>query len=496
MMMPPFIPATRATMALLETVTRKQRTSCHAHPLPTPLCAVSMLNALPYFSARTQIVILGFVCFGCPGMFNALNGTGGGGQVDRTTGNNANTSLYVCFIFSGLFGGAIVNKFGVRFTMFISGLMYALYSGSYIYINHTSHSWFTIWAGAMLGLGAGIFWTAQGMIMMSYPLESEKGKFITIFWVIFNLGGVIGGVVLLGTNYNHEGPLSDAAYAAFLAIEVCGSLCALVLAPPSKVERSDGSRVEIRKVDNIISDAIAIIKLFLDPWMLILIPMMFSSNFYYSYQFGPYNGSLFTTRTKGFNNIWYWGAQMGTSFVFTRLLDRQSLSRKRRALYGVIITFCVVNAVWGGTLKMQNKYTHGASAAGPTDYPGGAIDFKDTKRAAGPCILYACMGMQDALWNNMAYWLLGTITNDATKLARYAGFYKAIQSLGAAVSWQLDAKNVGYRKQLITNWVLLDVSAILMIYLSFRVTDKAESESISNHDTEIMPAEISDKDVA
>ncbi|KAJ2508404.1 hypothetical protein IWW47_000630 [Coemansia sp. RSA 2052] len=433
-----------------------------------------MAGYLPYFAARTQIIILGFVCFGCPGMFNALNGTGGGGQVDRTAGNNANTALYVCFIFSGLFGGAIVNKFGVRFTMFTGGLMFALYSASYIYINHTGNSWFTIWAGAMLGLGAGVFWTAQGMIMMSYPLENEKGKFITIFWVIFNLGGVLGGVVLLLTNYNHEGPLSDAAYAAFLAIEVCGSFCALVLAPPSKVNRSDGSSIEIKKVENILDDAMAILRLFADPMMLLLIPMMFSSNFYYSYQFGPYNGSLFTTRTKGFNNIWYWGAQMATSFALTKLLDHQSLSRKLRALIGVAITFCAVNGVWAGTLEIQSRYTHGASAAGLTDYPGGAIDFRDTARAAGPCILYACMGIQDALWNNMAYWLLGTITNDATKLARYAGFYKAIQSIGAAVSWQLDAKNVAFKTQLVVNWALLDVAAVLMCYLSFRISDSAQ----------------------
>ncbi|KAJ2234437.1 hypothetical protein H4R99_001630 [Coemansia sp. RSA 1722] len=433
-----------------------------------------MGRLLPYFASKTQIIILGFVCFGCPGMFNALNGTGGGGQVDRTAGNNANTALYVCFIFSGLFGGAIVNRFGVRFTMFFGGIMFALYSASYIYINHTGSSWFTIWSGAMLGIGAGIFWTAQGMIMMSYPLENEKGKFITIFWVIFNLGGVIGGIVLLATNYNHDGPLSDAAYGAFLAIEVCGALCALVLAPPSRVQRTDGSGIEIQKVENIMDDALAILRLFADPRMLILIPMMFSSNFYYSYQFGPYNGSLFTTRTKGFNNIWYWGAQMVTSFLFTRMLDHPALSRKIRALTGVITTFFVVNAVWGGALHMQSKYTHGATTTSQTDYPGGPIDFMQTSRAVGPCILYACMGVQDALWNNMAYWLLGTITNDATRLARYAGFYKAIQSLGAAISWQLDARNVAFKTQLAVNWALLDVSSILMFYLSFKVQDTAD----------------------
>jgi hypothetical protein len=38
-------------------------------------------------------------------------------------------------------------------------------------------------------------WTAQGAVMMGYPNEHEKGRYISIFWVIFNLGGVIGGLV-------------------------------------------------------------------------------------------------------------------------------------------------------------------------------------------------------------------------------------------------------------------------------------------------------------
>ena len=31
--------------------------------------------------------------------------------------------------------------------------------------------------------------------MMSYPLEAEKGRFISWFWMIFNMGGVIGSLV-------------------------------------------------------------------------------------------------------------------------------------------------------------------------------------------------------------------------------------------------------------------------------------------------------------
>lgn len=38
--------------------------------------------------------------------------------------------------------------------------------------------------------------------MLAYPTEDNKGKFIAVFWSIFNLGGVVGAAVSLGENYD------------------------------------------------------------------------------------------------------------------------------------------------------------------------------------------------------------------------------------------------------------------------------------------------------
>lgn len=61
---------------------------------------------------------------------------------------------------------------------------------------------FVIAAGAILGICAGLLWTAQGSLMMAYATESTKGKFIGIFWSIFNLGAVVGASVSLGQNFH------------------------------------------------------------------------------------------------------------------------------------------------------------------------------------------------------------------------------------------------------------------------------------------------------
>lgn len=51
-------------------------------------------------------------------------------------------------------------------------------------LQHIRSSGFCIAAGALLGIGAQMFWICQGSIMTSYPVEEDKGKAIALFWVI------------------------------------------------------------------------------------------------------------------------------------------------------------------------------------------------------------------------------------------------------------------------------------------------------------------------
>jgi hypothetical protein len=41
-----------------------------------------------YASPRVQLLMVSFVCFMCPGMFNALGGLGGGGKINPTLADN------------------------------------------------------------------------------------------------------------------------------------------------------------------------------------------------------------------------------------------------------------------------------------------------------------------------------------------------------------------------------------------------------------------------
>lgn len=48
----------------------------------------------------------------------------------------------------------------------------------------------------------------------------------------------------------------------------------------------------------------------------------------------------------------------------------------------------------------------------------------------------------DAAYQGLAYYTMSSITNDPFKLARMAGYYKGVQSAGAAVSFGMDAVKV------------------------------------------------------
>lgn len=136
-------------------------------------------------------------------MFNAVNGLGAGGQLSSKDNDNALTALYATFAGVGFFAGTFANKLGIKITMCFGGFGYGLYVASLLCYNHTTNAGFLIFAGALLGLCAGLLWTAQGAIMMSYPPESSKGRYISWFWMIFNLGGVIGSLVSGGEGEVH-----------------------------------------------------------------------------------------------------------------------------------------------------------------------------------------------------------------------------------------------------------------------------------------------------
>ena len=71
--------------------------------------------------------MLGFVCFMGPGLFNALNGLGGGGQLDASTSANANSALYATFAAMAFFSGWVDCLFIFLSDVFLFGFLFGFW---------------------------------------------------------------------------------------------------------------------------------------------------------------------------------------------------------------------------------------------------------------------------------------------------------------------------------------------------------------------------------
>ncbi|KAB8073595.1 MFS general substrate transporter [Aspergillus leporis] len=429
---------------------------------------------LPYFaSPEFQLVLVSFVCFLCPGMFNAVSGLGGGGQLKTADVSNANTALYSAFAVVGFFAGSVANRIGLRLTLSFGGFGYFIYVASLLSYNHNENAGFLIFAGALLGVCAGLLWSAQGAVMMSYPSETEKGKFIAIFWVIFNLGGVIGSLVPLGQNmHSTAGRVNDGTYIAFMVLMALGFVLCWFLSDSKYIVRKDGSRVIIMKHPTWKSEFLGLYEtLRTDYWIVLMFPMFLASNWFSGYHFNAVNGAYFTIRTRSLNNLLYWLMQMVAAYLFGITLDLKLLSRPMRARLNLGLLMALLMAIWGGGYAFQKTYTRD-SVSEET-----AVDWTDSGYI-GPMFLYMFYGFIDAAFQTCAYWFMGALTNNGRKLANYAGFYKGIQSAGAAGMWRLDAEATSYMIEFASSWGLVAGSLIIAApVILFKIKEHTDVEA-------------------
>ncbi|CAM1507567.1 Fc.00g072080.m01.CDS01 [Cosmosporella sp. VM-42] len=427
-----------------------------------------------YASPIVQLFYVALIFFLCPGMYNALSGLGGGGQLDATVANNATVALYSTFSTVAFFSGTICNKLGVRTTLSLGCFGYVLYIASFLSYNHTQNAGFVIGAGAILGISAALLWAAETVIMISYPQENKKGRYIGIFWMIFNLGAVIGSLVPLIQNVhsNKSGSVGDGTYIAFLAMTALGSGLALVICNADKVVRNDGSKIILMQHPTWKSEFVGLWEVLKsDKYIVTLFPMFFASNWFYTYQFNDVNLARFNIRTRSLNALMYWCAQILGACIWGVLMDISYFSRKIRARSGLIALFAITMGLWGGGYAFQTTYDR-ASA----EVESSKLDWTSSGYG-GPATLFFFYGVFDSIWQTYIYWTLGAMSNNSRKLTILAGFYKSLQSAGAAIIYRIDALKAPYMNIFASTWGLCAAGLVIaapVIWL--KVTDHTEVE--------------------
>jgi MFS family permease len=429
------------------------------------------------YNGFTQVICTAFICFCCPGFFNALSGLGGAGSHDSTSSAAANAALYAMLAIFGYFGGAFFALFGARILMCIGGLTYAFYAGAaYISGIYSGYNWLFILAGATLGIGASFVWVSQGALMLAYAPEGSTGKYISTFWTIFNMGGLLGGIIQFALNYNQNSEdASAASYMVFVGVMVAGSIfAAFFIVDPSKVVKEDGTQVVVHPPRSPREEFGAVASVIFDRNMMLLFVLFFGSNFFYTYQFDGVNGFMFNLRTRGLNASLYWAAQMLGAVCIGKILDNKQYNIGKRALTGFTVLAVAINIVYALGCYMEYDILAGLNKNNPMDPK---MDFTES-RFVFPCIVFILYGLGDSMIQAYAYWLMRIIARTDTQLcARYTGFYKGAQSFGAAISWMLDIKQFGipYIFQFWCCWLLF-VAALPSVLMVVNRIRKQEDE--------------------
>ena len=181
----------------------------------------------------------------------------------------------------------------------------------------------------------------------------------------------------------------------------CGAVLALCLCDAHKVVRADGSRVILMKNPTWKSEILGLWYTFrTDYYIVLLFPMFFASNYFYTYQFNGFNGAHFNTRTRALNNTVYWLGQIIGAFTCGYALDIRGIRRSNKAKVALVLLFALTMAVWGGGYAYQSRVPQRDVTSSPTFVK---MDWTD-HGYVGPMFLYIFYGFFDAAWQLCVYW--------------------------------------------------------------------------------------------
>ena len=170
-----------------------------------------------------------------------------------------------------------------------------------------------------------------------------------------------------------------------------GAVLAWLLVDARHVRRADGSHVILMKHPTWQSEIFGLWEVFrTDTYIILLFPMFFASNWFYTYQFNGVNSAKFNIRTRALNNTLYWTSQIVGAYIFGYALDISSIRRTVRAKAALAVLFAITMIIWGGGYAWQKTYTRAETSA-----DGYITDDWTTSGYVGPMFLYMFYGFYD-----------------------------------------------------------------------------------------------------
>ncbi|GAA5872286.1 hypothetical protein JCM8547_004801 [Rhodosporidiobolus lusitaniae] len=417
-------------------------------------------NKVAFFrSSFWNANVVGLTAFIAPGLYNATTATGAGGAQSPYLVLRATSVLSCMMILSCYMGSLVANKAGLKNTLILGTTGYAIYSAGLYTNNRYGTEWLVLFGAAACGASAGLFWASEAAIMVAYPEQHLRGRYLSLWLAYRNSGSILGGAINLGFNAtgSKTGKLDWRSYIVFVTLQCLGPAVGALLTPPGKVQRTDGTKVHIAKPLSNKQELKALWKLSWDKRVLLSIPICFYAIFQASWV-GSYLTQYFSVRARALASLVAALTQIFGNLVFGYFLDYQKLTLNARVRWGFAGMMALHLGTWVYATVVQVDYS--GRAVKP------AFDW-DTAGFARGWVLYLLVQLCFSTVYNYMFWVIGGLAQSSNEVVRFTSIIRSWESAGGAVASGIASTKTPLTAQVYLNFALC-VFVIPFSWLAFR----------------------------
>ncbi|KAM0279440.1 hypothetical protein ACHAQH_004600 [Verticillium albo-atrum] len=428
-----------------------------------------------YRSPLFNVIIVGLISFTQPGIWNALNNTGAGGQQEPYLVNGANSLTFGIMVFGCSIFSIVANKIGLKKVLIIGTLGYAPYSASLYVNNRYGTEWFVLFGGATCGIAASALWASEGAIALGYADVQDRGKFTGIWLGLRELGQLIGASIQLSLNVNsgQRGQVGHTTYLVLIALQCLGLPLALLVSSPQKVIRRDGRRLpDPTKNTAIKSEARKWWKLLRTRQFYLLIPILVGFNWNNTY-LGIYLVNYFSVRSRTLASLCSGIAATFANIFWGWFYDLKCFSRPQLARITWFFFAVMMVSLFGWMFAMEREYANSETPVTlDWDLPGFGRGFAVQ-------VMFRFMNESHYMF---AYWILGTFFDDIETLTLAVGLVRSFESLGSCLAFGVGAARVAPMVNLIIAFVMFSLSLPSTSWLVFLVPERPKEHVLEDTD--------------
>ncbi|KAL4799464.1 major facilitator superfamily domain-containing protein [Aspergillus venezuelensis] len=419
-----------------------------------------------YRSALFNVIIVGLISFTQPGIWNALNNTGAGGQQKPYLVNGANSLTFGIMVFGCPLFSILANRYGLRRVLILGTLGYAPYSASLYVNNRYGTEWFVLFGGVTCGIAASALWSSEGAIALGYGSVNDRGKYTGIWLGLRELGQLIGSSIQLSLNVQdrERGKVGYSTYLVLIALQCLGLPLAFLISHPSKVIRADGSSIpDPTKQKAVLGEFRKLWAQVKKKHILFLITILVGFNWNSTYQ-GIYLTNYFSVRARTLGALTSGIAATAANMFWGWVFDLKIISRPKLARITWFTFAVIMLSLFGWQFANEKLYED----TQPT------IDWAqpDFGRGFAVNVLFRFMNESHYMF---VYWLLGVFNDDLETLTLTVGIVRCFESVGSCLAFGIGAAEVSPMVNLIIAFVMFVLCIPTTSWVVFMVPEHPES---------------------